>query len=49
MLSYQGAVLLERIRGCVLVGESVSLGVGFELSEASQASPLQPRSQWMRM
>ena len=36
MLSHQGAALFERIRrirGCGLVGESVSLRVGFEVSK----------------
>ena len=37
MLSHQGVALFEkikRIRRCGLVGGSVSLGVGFEISKA---------------
>lgn len=34
MLSYQGVALLEKVRWCGLVGRSVSLGLGVEVSKA---------------
>lgn len=34
MLSYQGVALLEKVRWCGLVGKSVSLGLGVEVSKA---------------
>jgi hypothetical protein len=40
MLGHHGVVLFERIKRCGLVGRSMSLGVGFEVSNAYAKSSL---------